>query len=71
VWFLSSLQSFHFDLIKSSEYKLQSLSFHESRDEIPFKGGSLSHPKISILECEPLFLDKFEFLKDFIYFHLK
>jgi hypothetical protein len=27
----------------------------ESRDEIPFKGGSLSHPKILISECEPFF----------------
>jgi hypothetical protein len=30
-------------------------TFPESRDEIPFKGGSLSHPQILISECEPFF----------------
>jgi hypothetical protein len=27
-------------------------SFPESQDEIPFKAGSLRHPKISISKCE-------------------
>jgi len=35
------------DLILCNDY-----SFSESRGEIPIKGGSLSHPKNSILGCE-------------------
>jgi hypothetical protein len=41
--------------ILAFEYKLLSPSFPESQDEIPFKGGSLSHPKNLISECEPFF----------------
>jgi hypothetical protein len=33
--------------------------------------GHLSHPKISILECEPFFERNLNFTKDFIYLNLK
>jgi hypothetical protein len=51
--------------ILSSEPKLLSPSYLESRGKIPFKGGSLSHPEIPISECEPFFLNKFKFSKGF------
>jgi hypothetical protein len=46
--------------ILAFERKQLSPSFPESQDEIPFKGGSLSHPKIFILECEPFFLQEIQ-----------
>jgi hypothetical protein len=55
----------------SSESKLPNPTFLESRAEIPFKGGSLSHPKISILECEPFSQKKLKFSKGFHLFSFK
>jgi hypothetical protein len=37
----------------------------ERQVEIPFKGGSLSHPEIPISECEPFSTIISNFLKDF------
>jgi hypothetical protein len=68
--FLSTI-SFLVYQILSSECNLLSPSFPESRDEIPFKGGTLSHPEISILECELFFSINLNFQKDFIWFKLK
>jgi hypothetical protein len=46
-------------------------TFPESQDEIPFKGGSLSHSEILISECEPFSHQKLKISKKFIYFNLK
>jgi hypothetical protein len=57
-----SFQSYQ---ILSSEPKLLIPSLPESRGEIPFKGGNLSHPKISISECEPFSSINLNFQKEF------
>jgi hypothetical protein len=73
VWHQSYLQSILFYGINSYLPSQNSsvLSFPESRDEIPFKGGSLPYPKISILECELFSLEELNFQKDFNYFSFK
>jgi hypothetical protein len=58
--------SFIFDIIK-----LLNPSLFESRNEIPFKGGSLSCPKIFISECEPFFQKKSKFYKGVYSFEFK
>jgi hypothetical protein len=76
-WFLT----FRSYKILSLKSKFLSLNFSKSRDEIPSRGGggSLSHPKIPISDCEPFFSKRdshfpkgfhlFEFKKIyFIYF---
>jgi hypothetical protein len=52
---ISSIISFPSYQFLSSTPKLLSPSFPESRGEIPSRGDSLSHPKISILECQPFY----------------
>jgi hypothetical protein len=46
---------------------------HQITQELPrhveWSSALLSHPKISILECEPFFKRNSKFLKEFIYFH--
>jgi hypothetical protein len=72
VWSPSCLQPFLLDPTKS--YLSSSISspiLLESRGEIPFKGGSLSHPKNSILECERFFQMKFKISKGFYLFSFK
>jgi hypothetical protein len=71
VFIISSVISFLSYRFSSSKPKLPKVTFPESRDEIPCKVGSLSHPEISISECEPFSQMKFKFSKDFKCFHLK
>jgi hypothetical protein len=53
VFIISLIISFPLYQFLSSEPKLLIPNFPESQGEIPSKGGSLSHPEISISECEP------------------
>jgi hypothetical protein len=72
VWSLSSLQSIHFYRINS--YLLNpnsSPTCPKSRGKIPFKGGSLSHPEISVSECEPFSQKKINISKGFCLFQFK
>jgi hypothetical protein len=71
VLIIPSILSFQFYQILSSKRKLLIPSFPESRGEIPFKGGSLSHLEISISECGPFSSTNFNFQNDFILFKLK
>jgi hypothetical protein len=68
---LPSNISFSIYQILSSDHKLFSPTFLESRGKISFKGGSLSHPKISISECEPFSQKKLKFSKGFQLFSFK
>jgi hypothetical protein len=67
----SPIISFQSNQFLYSKPKLLNPTFPESRGEFRFKGGSLSPPKIPLLECEPFFLKKLKFSKGFHLFPFK